>query len=181
MFIKRLYKSKKGQGLVETLIAVAIAIIVVTSLISLAVFALRNSKQASYSSQATQIAETQLEFIRAYRDHPNITWTMFGNSSNSSSLLATCLNSNASPTCANASKFCTFAKSNFSGTTPTVPTTSVNTSTSPFSYFFNLYCTTAPCNVSSGTVRALVCVSWDVGGRVENIYNYTDFTNWRLK
>jgi len=168
MSIKAKSTTEQGQGLVETLIAVSVAIIVVTALISLAVFALRNSRQSSYVAQATQIAQNQLELIRTYRDTPATTWANFADMSVGGSLISTCT-------------FNTTERCNFSDDLDLDP--QLNTSTSPFTYYFSLECVSGvnTCTSSGGTVRAHVFVTWDVGGRQENIYNNSDYTNWRLK
>ncbi len=166
--------SQRGQGLVETLIAVAVAIIVVTALISLAVFALRNSRQSSYTSQATQISSNQLELLRSYRDLPATTWSIF------TGLIASCdgtLPASCSATIPIGDK-CFFPSGS---TTPTTASSTANIATLPFSYYFVLSCTSAPCNSTGGTVRASVYVTWTVGGKTECIYNNTEYTNWRQK
>lgn len=150
--------SEKGQGLVETLLAVSVAIIVVTSLISLGVFALRNSRQASYTAQATQIAQRQLEYARAYRDVSTTTWATFDGLRTS---------------CATACYF----------TGVIAPTAgSDSTSVSPFTYSVKFYCAPSQtCSSTTGVIRADAVVTWTIGGKTQTIYNTTDFTNWRLK
>ena len=165
-------KSQKGQGLVETLMAVAVAVIVVTSLVSLAIFALRNSKQSSYASQATQIAETQLQYLRSYRDNSLTPWADFispatGGTPNCTGTLPACGSAPAS----------TFCHSSDVG----APIANVATST-PFTFYYSLNCIpSGSCTSTGGLVRASVLVTWSVGGRTECVYNNTDFTNWRSK
>lgn len=155
----------KGQGLVETILAVAVSVIVVTSLVSLAVFALRNSRQASYATSATQIAQTQIELIKAYRDNPNVTWADF------TTIISTCGNPNGK---------CYFTQGAASTDFP-INHSGEDASKSPFTYYYNLSCSSGTCNAVGGTVRAYVFVTWNVGGKSQSIYNVTDFTNWRLK
>ncbi len=159
-FIKKI-NNQKGIGLVETLIAISLAVVVVTSLISLAVYALRNSRQASYTAQATQIAQNQLELLRAYRD--SHTWAQFTGLSCTATVSATCA---TAPTGG-----CSYPL----GGTPdpsSAPTAGAKTDVSPFTY-------TSFITNTSGTYRAGVAVFWSVGGKNQCIYNYTDFTNWR--
>lgn len=155
----------KGQGLVETILAVAVSVIIVTSLVSLAVFALRNSRQASYATSATQIAQTQIELIKAYRDNPNIVWADF------TAIISTCGNPNGK---------CYFTQGATSVDFP-VNHSGQDTSKSPFTYYYNLACVSGTCDSVGGTVRAYVFVTWSVGGKTQSVYNVTDFTNWRQK
>lgn len=168
----------KGQGLVETILAVAVSVIVVTSLVSLAVFALRNSRQASYATSATQIAQTQIELIRAYRDYnsptSSITWADF------TGLIATCDFSRINPN--NTDGRCFVKQGDTSANFPII-LTGHDISKQPFTAYFGLACVSGlgTCNSTGGTVRAYVFVTWNVGGKSQSIYNVTDFTNWRLK
>ncbi|MBI4091267.1 hypothetical protein HY419_00780 [candidate division WWE3 bacterium] len=152
-------KSKSGQGLVETLLAVTVAVIIITALISLAVVALRNSRQATYTAQATRIAQSQIEYARAFRDISD--WATFDQ------VLTGCPLSTP----------CHFL--DVSGYTSGVKVVA------PFSYKIYFICDpTMTCdatNVDSHIIRAKAEVTWSLGGRSQTIYTDTDFTNWRLK
>ena len=75
MNIKNIYKSEKGIGLVETILALGIAIIVITALVSLALFTLRSSQQSKYLLEGSKLANQELEVVRAYRE--SVPWGTF--------------------------------------------------------------------------------------------------------
>lgn len=58
----------RGQSLIETVLAIAIAIIVIVALVSLATFALRFSRSAYLRSQANKLANSGMELFRYQRD-----------------------------------------------------------------------------------------------------------------
>ncbi|MEK7595831.1 MAG: hypothetical protein AAB443_04575 [Patescibacteria group bacterium] len=171
----KLMLTEDGQALVEALIAISVAIVVVSALISLSIFSLRNSKESSYTAQATSIAQTQLEYARAYRDHSSVAWSGFvalGQDS-TACLFAPTISSVAS------GNRCYFG----------LPLTSVGPpqlnrpagSSAPFQYIIGFSCVAGTCNQTGGTVRASVVVEWTVSGKSYSVYNFTDFTNWRGK
>jgi Tfp pilus assembly protein PilV len=59
---------KKGMGLIEVLIAVTVSVIALTAMVSMVVTALRSSLQSRMYLEATKIANTQIEKVRALRD-----------------------------------------------------------------------------------------------------------------
>ena len=167
-WLLRQVKSEEGQGLVETLLAASVSIIVVTALVALWVFALRNSRQSTYIAQATQIAQAQLEYARSYRD--SNTWSQF---------LTAFYNNNTS-TCLTASH-CYFDML----TSGLFTTGAAGTNVSPFTYYIISSCPSpspATCSDTSyndDVIRITAIVSWSLGGKTERVYNTTDFTNWR--
>ncbi len=164
LMYKKYLKSESGIGLVETLIAVSLAVIVVTSLVSLAVFALRNSRQSSYTAQATQLAQNQLELLRSYRDSSNVSWATFTN------LATSPCNYTFLSACQAPTGGCSYPITNPVGSAPTAG----QKQSTPFTYTMNL-------TSVSGVYRAGVVVHWSIGGKSQCVYNYTDFTNWRGK
>ena len=64
-----------GIGLVETLIAIGITTIIVTSMVSLSIFTVRSSLQNKLTLEGTQLANQQIEQVRAFRDAR--TWAEF--------------------------------------------------------------------------------------------------------
>lgn len=164
MFVRKLLKQSKGQGLVETLLAVAVVVIIVTALISLAVYSVRSSKEANNLAQASQLAAGQLEYARVLRDNPTITWAGF-----TSSML----------TCA-AAEGCHL----ISDVDPAKPPRLIysrDSSIPPFIYYFTVSCPIERCSDSPSVIRVHVTVTWSVGGKSQQIFNDTDFTNWRKK
>src|SRR3972149_5905088 len=59
---------ENGIGLVETLLALGIATIIVTSMVSLSIFTVRSSLQNKLALEGTQLANQEIEQIRAFRD-----------------------------------------------------------------------------------------------------------------
>lgn len=59
---------EKGQSLVEMIVAIAVMMVVVVSLISVATTSLRNASFSRDQSLATKYAQDAIENVRAYRD-----------------------------------------------------------------------------------------------------------------
>lgn len=66
-------KNRKGQSLIEILIAISAITIVLVSLVSAATQSLSGSVSARTQALATKLAEDQMEKIRAYRDRNGLT------------------------------------------------------------------------------------------------------------
>ena len=64
----RLYISRRGQTLVEAVAAIALTIIVTTSLVGLGVGAIRSATVARNRSKATAYAQEAIEALRSIRD-----------------------------------------------------------------------------------------------------------------
>jgi Tfp pilus assembly protein PilV len=59
---------KKGQSLIEVLIALAVMLLVIVGLVGATTVSVRNADFSAKSAQAAKFAEQGLEKIRAYRD-----------------------------------------------------------------------------------------------------------------
>ncbi len=155
--------SQSGAALVEALIAVSVAIIVVSALVSLSVFSLRNSKESSYTAYATNLAEAQLEYARAYRDNATVTWNAFVTAA------LTTGGGCAAPTSPLvAAGKCYFSAPSTQTNPPTITRGSLGTD-GIFRYATGFTCASAPCNATSGIVRASVTVEWSVSGKTYTV------------
>ena len=70
---------EKGIGLIETIAAMGVAMIIVTSIVSLSVYTLRASTTSKLMIMGSKYATEELERLRAKRDNTN-TWLSFYNS-----------------------------------------------------------------------------------------------------
>lgn len=61
-------RARKGQSLVEAVVAVAVAALVVTALVVLAIGAVRSATAARNRSLAVQYAQEEMEAVRSIRD-----------------------------------------------------------------------------------------------------------------
>jgi Tfp pilus assembly protein PilV len=87
MPIKKL--TNKGIGLVEVILSLGIAVIVITSLVSLAVFTLRSSQQSRYLLEGSKLASEEIELVRTFKDKSN-TWSDFRTAINGCTIASPC-------------------------------------------------------------------------------------------
>lgn len=145
---------EKGTALVEVIAALGIAIIVITSLVSLSISTMRSSLKSKLLLEGSKIADREIELVRAFRDN-NTTWEDPGFLS---ILACTSLN----PCSMNVDG---------SGITPNPTTEGSGTEILTRSF-------TATDN-GGGIVRVSVSVTWQVGNDTHGAYVQTDLTNWR--
>jgi Tfp pilus assembly protein PilV len=70
-------KNQAGQSMIEMVAALGVIMIVLMSMATVGIAAVRNSELSRNKSLAVKYAEEGMEKIRAYRDNPNTTWTTF--------------------------------------------------------------------------------------------------------
>jgi hypothetical protein len=162
---------KKGIALVEVIAALGIAVIIISSLVSLSVYTLRSSLNSKLQLEATKIANRELELIRAYRDSTD--WDTFIGA------VASC-----GGAAAGCNKFC-HIESNIDGLVISDGVDTVGTSVETINRSFAAYKNSSAkrdCLVSTDTaVRIDVTVSYDVAGVTKYTHLYTDLTNWAGK
>lgn len=66
--IKIIYHKKIGQSIVETLLAVSVAVIIIGALVNLAVIAVKESRSARDRIKAEKMAVEGIEAVRSIRD-----------------------------------------------------------------------------------------------------------------
>jgi len=79
---------QKGIGLVETILALGIAVVVITALVSLAVYTLRSSQESKFLLEGSKLAAEQVETLRVLKDQ-KATWSEY------TSLFTACMGSTA--------------------------------------------------------------------------------------
>ena len=150
--------NEKGIGLVETIVALGISVMVLTSLVSLSLYTLRPSQQSKYMLEASKLATEELERVRAVRDS-NTVWSDFRTRMIACTVASPCRivkDTNGVLTIASASPL----------TDPENP---------KYSRFFSAKETVSGSNI----LRIAVTVSYVIGDQTKYVRNYTDLTNWR--
>lgn len=154
--LKKLLNNDSGIGLVETLLALGIGVIVITSLVSLAIFTVRASLQSNLGIEGSQLANQEIELIRAYRD--SNPWATFTDA----------LSANG---CYGAGSTCRMDS-------VTVISSGVKTvGTGAKQIEVSFYA--VDLNGDQSVIRIAVTASWMIGSETKYAYNYTDLTNWR--
>lgn len=168
MSIKKLLKNQTGIGLVETILAIGIAVIVITSLVSLAVFTLRSSQQSKYLLEGSKLANQQLELVRAYRE--TVTWTEFFTalrSCDTADCWVSVDNSSGPP-----ATFIVHAAAQEDLGVPAVSLVRYFRASNPDG-------TVLSDSSIDSIVRISVTVHWRIGGSDRYAHTYTDLTNWQ--
>ncbi len=156
-------KRDRGIGLVEVIAAVGVAVIVITSLVSLSVFSLRSSLQSKLYLEGTKTANKQIELVRALRDI-TANWTTFI----------------SSVTPCSAACYMTEPTGGMIAPTVSVGTKVTGTGLSTVTYFFTATNVNGGALISTDqTVRVRASASWPIGGQTISTNVYTDLTNWR--
>jgi type II secretory pathway pseudopilin PulG len=163
MFVHK--KNQKGIGLIEVIAALAISIIVITSLVSLSLYTLRSSSNNRYFQEATSAATKELELLRAYRDNLN-EWSDFV-----LEMMDNCGGETEGDYCS----MSTSGGINVVGTGKKDPIVSDVV----VSYFKATDGNGNPLAADSQLVRVEIIAAWALGGDIKETHVYTEFTNWR--
>jgi type II secretory pathway pseudopilin PulG len=161
-------KNQRGIGLVEVIISLGIAVVIVTSMVSLAVFTLRSTTQNELMIQGTRLADQQIERVRAYRDVivADYGWEYFYNS-----LVDGAGNSYCAHNCTSSSTC--YIDSNFNARTGVPPFNESNAGKIRTCY----YPQAVPGDPN--VVDIIVVSTWEFSGETKYARNYTRLSNWR--
>lgn len=153
-------KNQKGIALVEVIAAVGIAVVVITSLVSLSISTLRTSLKSKLLLEGSKIANRELELVRAHRD--NVPWSQF---------ISDMTTLNCDNSCSMSTDGSDTVNRNVSveGSGTEALTRSFK-ATTPGG---------AVLSASDSIARISVSVIWTIGGEEKGAYLYTDLTNWR--
>ena len=156
-------KTSKGIALVEVIAALGIAVVVITSLVSLSLFTLRSSLSSKLQLQGTKVATRESELIRSYRDNAGVPWASFVD---------------AVKGCTDSSKCC--MKSDGSGLQPGgVCTDGTGAELVTRSFTASKLDGFTPLASGDDAVRINIVATWTIGGQEKTTHLYTDLTNWR--
>ncbi len=152
-------RNQKGIGLIETLLALGIGIIIITALVSLAIFTLRSSLQNKLLLSGTQHANQEIELVRAYRD--SNAWQDFIDDANAQNCFtSSCyMDSGASSLAITSGE-----KILDAGTLEEIRKS------------FTLTSLDSP---NDTLIKVNVKVTWRIGSEDKATYNYTELSNWR--
>lgn len=164
-YIKKISKSESGIGLVETILSIALAIIVLTALVSLSVFTLRSTTISKSQLQASKLANQELELVRACRD-VSASWTDF------IAAVTLCFGGTCSmhetdtggPRCGTAVLYVDTAN-------PEVLGSGLSSITRYFTLEYH--------NADPDIVKVSVSSTWAVGSASKQTHTYTLISNWQ--
>lgn len=150
-------RNEKGIGLIETLLALGVGIIVITSMVSLAVYTVRASLQSQLRLEGAQKASQEIELVRAFRDSTD--WDTF-------------IARMDSENCFTGSCYMDSTPISLSGEQ------TIGSGAKAITKYFTLQ------DLSGGDrtlIRVSVTVTWQIGSETKYAHNYTELSNWRDK
>ena len=158
MSIKKI--NQKGIGLIETLLALGVSIIIVTAMVSLAIFTVRASLQNKLLLTGTQLANQEIELVRAFRD--STSWEEFidelDGTTGINCFTGDCYMTNTGVLVVNAGEQL------------------INGGTvEEISKKFRL----TDINGDQTLIRVAVTVGWQIGADAKYAHNYTELSGWR--
>lgn len=156
-------KKESGIGLVEVIAALGIAVVVLTSLVSLSIFTLRASLRGKLLSEGSKFSNREMEWIRAYRD--STSWEVF------KMAFSSCT-----------SDFCHMQMTAGSGVSPVsgkyVEYTDASGKPTVNSVWRGFI---VQIDDANDIVKVTTEASWLIGGQTKFSHIYTDFSNWRQR
>ena len=160
----KILKNEQGIGLVEVILALGISVVVVTSLVSLSVFTLRNSLQSRLLLRGRKTANEELERVRALRDN-TADWGTF---------IGQLLGANCATQC-----YINVSLIPVSGEDPQYVS-----ATRPTENLWRSFTISDPVNLdgvstADNVIRISVSARWFIGGIEKRANVYTDLSNWR--
>lgn len=155
-------RNQKGIGLVETLLALGVGVIIITSMVSLSIFTLRASLQNKLQITGTQLASQEIELVRALRDSMD-TWEQFTDE----------IDGTTGPDC--------FANDCYmaNAATPTVSSGKSIINEDTAEELTKSFRVTDQSGGNKTLLRVNVSVVWKVGTDVKSAYTYTELSDWR--
>ncbi|MBI2414475.1 hypothetical protein HYV31_01340 [candidate division WWE3 bacterium] len=156
--------NESGIGLVETMLALGIGLIVITSMVSLSIFTLRSSLQNKLMLAGTQTATQQIELMRAFRDS-KVSWDEFIADVDGTNGI-NCFTSD-----------CHMIDSGVTTVVAGENTLNPNTA-EELKKSFRL---TDQSGGAKTLIRVSVNVSWKIGATTKYAHNYTELSGWRSK
>jgi Tfp pilus assembly protein PilV len=156
--LRVLKKIQAGIGLIEVIVALGIAVVVITALVSLSVFTLRSSLQSKLLLEGTKIANREIELVRAYRDQ-SLSWAAFING------MDNCFTS---------------CYMSLDGLVVNSGVGVENSGLEQVEHFFRAESLSGTIvTASDQEVRIEVTARWNIGGELKQTQIFTDLTNWR--
>lgn len=159
----KLVNNEKGIGLVEMIMALGVAVIVITAMVSLSVYTLRSSTQSELLFEGSKYANEYLERVRLKRDSE--TWATFINN------IRACTGTGVRPS--------TFCRIQADGSVTTNATETFGANPAVTRTFTAVNTAGNQLATTDTVARIRVEVSWSLGGNTRSTYVYTDLSNWR--
>ena len=154
---------ERGLGLVEVIVALGVSIIIITAMVSLAIFTLKTTTQSKGLLESTRQANKQMEKLRAYRDNYVISqsWENFYNS-----LIDGSGNGYCSTNCSSGSVCYIDDSFTFYNVDDPNP--------APSACFYAATAVSGNTNV----LNVVTVAPWKIGGVTKAAYNYSRLSNW---
>mgnify|MGYP001097427579 CR=1 FL=1 len=153
--------NEKGLGLVEVIVAMGVAMIIITAMISLAIFTLKATTQSKGLLEATRQANKQMEKLRAYRDNYVATssWEDFYNYLIVGGAGYCSTNCSSGHVC--------YIDDNFAFHD------APNPNPAPTACFYAI-----PVSGNSNVLNIVTIAPWQIGGETKSAYSYSRLSNW---